>query len=70
MIATIVAVATLIVGATTVFAELQASLNVIWKAEPPKESSIVWLVAYRLLSLSLIGAIGFLLLVSLVVSAV
>jgi len=68
-IATIVAVGTLIVGATTVFAELQASLNVIWKAEPPKEPSIVWLVRVRLLSLSLIGAIGFLLLVSLVVSA-
>jgi len=68
-IATIVAVVTLIIGATTVFAELQASLNVIWKTEPPKEPGIVWLVRVRLLSLSLIGAIGFLLLVSLVVSA-
>jgi membrane protein len=48
---------------------LQASLNVIWKTEPPKEPGIVWLVRVRLLSLSLIGAIGFLLLVSLVVSA-
>ncbi|UEM22348.1 YihY/virulence factor BrkB family protein [Skermanella mucosa] len=68
-IATVVALVTLIVGATTVFAELQSSLNVIWKAEPPQGSSVVWLVKVRLLSLSLIGAIGFLLLVSLVVSA-
>nr|WP_267133561.1 YihY/virulence factor BrkB family protein [Skermanella rosea] len=68
-IATAVAVVTLIVGATTVFAELQSSLNVIWKAQPPTGSSVVWLVKVRLLSLSLIGAIGFLLLVSLVVSA-
>ncbi|WP_158044304.1 YihY/virulence factor BrkB family protein [Skermanella pratensis] len=68
-IATVVALVTLIVGATTVFAELQSSLNVIWKADPPPGSSVVWLVKVRLLSLSLIGAIGFLLLVSLVVSA-
>ncbi|QQP88289.1 YihY/virulence factor BrkB family protein [Skermanella sp. TT6] len=68
-IATVVAIVTLIVGATTVFAELQSSLNVIWKAQPPTGSSVVWLVKVRLLSLSLIGAIGFLLLVSLVVSA-
>jgi len=69
VVATVVAVVTLVVGATTVFAELQSSLNVIWKAEPPKEPSVVWLVKVRLASLSLIAVIGFLLLVSLVISA-
>jgi len=70
VVATVVAVVTLVVGATTVFAELQSSLNVIWKAEPPKEASVVLLVKVRLASLSLIAVIGFLLLVSLVLSAI
>jgi membrane protein len=69
IIATVIGVVTLLIGATTVFAELQSSLNVIWKAEPPKEPTLVWMVRVRLASLSLIVVMGFLLLVSLVVSA-
>ncbi|HEX6144553.1 MAG TPA: YihY/virulence factor BrkB family protein, partial [Geminicoccaceae bacterium] len=68
-IATIVAIALLAVAATTVFSELQASLNVIWKAAPSRRSAPVALVKTRLISLSLVVAIGFLLMVSLVISA-
>ncbi len=67
--ASVVGVATIVVGATTVFAELQTALNRVWKAEPPTESTVTWLVTVRLKALALIAAIGFLLIVSLVVSA-
>jgi membrane protein len=69
IIATIVALGALIIAATAVFVELQASLNVIWRAKPSKTSGLWNLVRTRLLSLSMILAIGFLLLVSLVASA-
>lgn len=67
--ASAVGITTIVVGATTVFAELQTALNRVWKAEPPAESTVTWLVTVRLKALALIGAIGFLLIVSLVVSA-
>jgi Predicted membrane protein len=67
--ASVIGILTIIVGATTVFAELQTALNRVWKAAPPQESTITWLVKVRLKALALIGAIGFLLIVSLVVSA-
>jgi membrane protein len=67
--ASILGIFTLLVGATTVFAELHTSLNRIWKAEPPDVSTITWLVKVRLKGLALIGVIGFLLIVSLIVSA-
>ncbi|MBS0322030.1 MAG: YihY/virulence factor BrkB family protein [Proteobacteria bacterium] len=68
-IATIVGVVLLLIGATTVFAELQDDLDRIWKV-PPAPSSGLWnLLRGRLLSLGLVVSIGFLLLVSLVLSA-
>jgi len=67
--ASLFGIVTIIVGATTVFAELQSALNRIWKASLPQESTLTWLVKVRLKALALIGAIGFLLIVSLVVSA-
>ena len=70
VIATIFGISTILVGATTVFAELHTSLNRIWKAEPPTASTITWLVKVRLKGLALIGVIGFLLIVSLVVSTI
>jgi membrane protein len=69
-IATIFGISTILVGATTVFVELQTSLNRIWKAKPPASSTITWLVMVRLKGLALIGMVGFLLIVSLAVSAV
>jgi len=68
ILATAVGVGTLIIAATAVFGELQSALNVIWKA-PARGSHGVWhLLKSRLLSLSVILVIGFLLLVSLVIS--
>ena len=59
----------LLLGATTVFGELQDDLDRIWKAETPKAKGLWGQVRKRLLSFGLIVVIGFLLLVSLVVSA-
>lgn len=67
-IATIIGLVTLLITATGVFTEMQSSLNVIWKAEP-KGSTVGRLVRVRLASLGLVMSLGFLLLVSLVVSA-
>ncbi|HET9646410.1 MAG TPA: YihY/virulence factor BrkB family protein [Burkholderiaceae bacterium] len=70
LIATITGVVLLLVGATTVFAELQDDLNRIWKAPPQAMPTGIWgWVRARLLSIGMIMAIGFLLLVSLAVSA-
>jgi membrane protein len=60
----------LLIGATTVFGELQDSLDRIWRV-PARKRTSGWLalVRARLLSFGMILAIGFLLIVSLVVSA-
>lgn len=56
-------------GATTVFAQLQAALNSIWRVTA-KPANAVWsFLKSRLLSFALVLSIGFLLMVSLVVSA-
>lgn len=60
----------MIIGATTVFSELQASLDRVWQApEQPKAKGIMGFVRTRLLSLSLVLSFGFLILVSLLASA-
>jgi membrane protein len=69
VIASIIGFVTLLIAATAVFAELQAALNVIWKAKAPTGFGLWHLAKSRLLSLSLILAIGFLMLVSLAASA-
>lgn len=56
----------LLLGATTVFAQLQLSLNRIWGViAKPQKSGLLLMVKTRLLSLALVLAIGFILLVSL-----
>tara|TARA_R110000764_G_scaffold76435_3_gene153588 strand:- start:429 stop:1334 length:906 start_codon:yes stop_codon:yes gene_type:complete len=58
-----------IVGATTVFAKMQQSLNQIWGVAPRPTRNNVWIfIKSRLLSLTIILAIGFILLVSLMLS--
>ncbi|WP_111642601.1 YihY/virulence factor BrkB family protein [Marinimicrobium alkaliphilum] len=58
-----------IVGATTVFAQMQRSLNQIWDVAPRPSRSSVWIfIKSRVLSLTIILAIGFTLLVSLILS--
>jgi membrane protein len=67
--ATIIAVGLLILGATTVFAELKASLDEIWGATKQDKSTLKKLVMTRLLSFSIVLGLAFLLLISLVVNA-
>lgn len=64
----VIAVVTLIVGATSVFGEIQDSINMIWKVKAKPKRGWVKLLKDRLLSSSLIISIGFLLVVSLVVN--
>jgi membrane protein len=69
MMATIIAGVLLLVGATSVFAELKDSLDEIWSVPVPKDAGWWDTVRTRVLSFGLILVLGFLLLVSLVVSA-
>lgn len=58
-----------IIGATTVFAQMQQSLNHIWGVAPRPSRSSMWVfVKSRVLSLTIILAIGFVLMVSLLLS--
>jgi membrane protein len=68
ILATVVGFGTLIIGATAVFSELQSALNVIWKAPASGGLGVSHLLKSRLLGLSVVLVIGFLLLVSLVIS--
>jgi uncharacterized BrkB/YihY/UPF0761 family membrane protein len=61
-------IGTLIIAAAAVFGELQSALNLIWKAPPSGGLGLRHLIKWRLVSLSVILVIGFLLLVSLVIS--
>ena len=56
-------------GATSVFAELRDALNLIWKVQPKESNVVTGLLKGRLLALSLIVGTGFLLIISLIVSA-
>lgn len=70
LVATLSSIVVLLVGATTVFAELQTDLDRIWKAPAAQRPGGLWgLLRSRLLSFGLVLALGFLLLVSLVLSA-
>jgi membrane protein len=67
---TALSVVTLLIGATSVFAELQNSLNRIWRTPRAEGSrSILHALRNRLLSFGLVLGVGFLLLVSLIISA-
>ncbi|MEJ8566490.1 YihY/virulence factor BrkB family protein [Elongatibacter sediminis] len=66
---TLVGVTAIALGATTVFAQMQKSLNRIWDVVPRPSRSSAWrLIKARLLSLTVVLAIGFVLLVSLLLS--
>jgi Predicted membrane protein len=67
--ATIIAVGTLFIGATGVFVQLQDSLNTVWNLRGKSGRPIRRFVRIRLVSFAMVLAIGFLLLVSLVISA-
>src|SRR5450631_710020 len=68
ILATMVGIATLVLTASGVFGEMQSALNAIWKTEP-HETTVSRLIQARAVSLGLVAALGFLLIVSLAVSA-
>jgi len=68
-LATTVGIVTLVLAATGAFLELQASLNAIWRATPKPRSKVKDFLLDRARSFGLVVAIGFLLLVSLTVTA-
>jgi membrane protein len=69
LIATLIGLITLLIGATGVVGELQDALNTIWNVENKGASGLKGMLRQRLLSLGMILGIAFLLLVSLVFSA-
>jgi membrane protein len=69
-IASIVSIALLLLGATGVFTELQDSLNTIWEVQPKPGRGVKNIFRQRILSFGMVLGIGFLLLVSLVISTV
>ncbi|RAR46530.1 YihY/virulence factor BrkB family protein [Flavobacterium lacus] len=64
-IAAVIGIATLIFAATSVFAEIQDSINTIWGLRPKKRSGLWLFIKARLLSFGVIGSLGFILLVAL-----
>jgi membrane protein len=67
--AAVIGAVTLIIGATTMFGEIQDSINSIWGIKPKPKRGWVRMLINRLLSFSMIVTIGFLMLVSLVINA-
>lgn len=65
----VIGIVTMIIGATSVFGEIQSSLNIIWGIKPKPRKGWLKMLVNRLLSFSLIVSIGFLLIVSLAVSS-
>lgn len=65
----VIGIVTLLIGATTVFGEMQDSINSIWGVKAKPKAGIMKLVMTRLLSFGMIASLGFLLLVSLAVTA-
>jgi membrane protein len=69
LVATIFSIVTLILGANTALAELKAGLDQIWDVPPERRTGFWYAVRTRLLSVGLILVLGFLMLVSLAISA-
>ena len=68
-LATLVGAGTFLLGSTGAFLELQTALNQIWRVEPKQGKAVKEFVLNRVRSFGIVVGIGFLLMVSLVVSA-
>ncbi len=68
-LASVISVVVLLFGASGVFAQLQDALNTIWEVQPDPKRGAVGFIRDRFLSFSMVLGIGFLLLVSLLLSA-
>jgi membrane protein len=69
LLGTAIGLGTFVVTASGAFGELQADLNAIWRAPPPRYSSVVAFLIARLLSFAMIAVIAFLLMISLIFDA-
>ncbi len=69
-LASIISVVVLFIGASGVFAQLQEALNIVWNVKAKPNAGIWDFIRKRLLSFGMVLAIGFLLLVSLILSAI
>jgi len=67
--AAIIGIVTLLFGASGVFGELQSSLNTIWEVAPKPNQGILATIRQRFFSFAMVLGVGFLLLVSLAISA-
>ncbi|MEN5235853.1 YihY/virulence factor BrkB family protein [Sphingobacterium faecium] len=65
-----VGVVTLIISSTTLFVDIQDSINQIWKVKPKPKKGWLKLIINRLISFSIIIALGFLLIASLMINGV
>lgn len=63
-----VSIFTLLFTASAVFAEIQSSINFIWELKAKPKKGFIRIIINRLLSFAMIGALGFVLLVSLLVN--
>lgn len=68
--AAVIGIITLLIGATSMFAEIQDSINMIWGLKPKPKAGWILFLKNRLLSFGVIASLGFLLLVSLVITAI
>ncbi len=68
--ATTVGVIILLVGASGVFAEIQDSINYIWGIKAKPKRGFIKFIKNRLMSFSMIGSVGFLLLVGLIINSI
>lgn len=67
-LAATIGIVTLVLGATSVFGEIQESINIIWNLKPKPKKGWLKMIINRLLSFSVIISLGFILLVSLIVN--
>lgn len=65
-----ISIITLLITATTVFSEIQDSINTIWKVKAKPKKGWLKIIKDRLLSSSLIIGIGFLMIISLIINGV
>lgn len=69
LLASIFGVITLIIGATGVFSEIQDSINLIWQLKPKPRKGLILFLINRIISFSMVVGLGFIIIVSLVASA-
>lgn len=69
LVATVVSVATLLFGALKVFKHLREALNALWRVRPKEEKGVLRIIGSQIFSMATVLVTGFLLLVSLIISA-